>query len=103
MRLLLLSPWTCHLDSLPRSGGVQVYLARGKVVGGSSSTNATLYHRGTPQDYDSWGVPGWGSKDVLTWFTKCETNSRRASTCRVLRHARPPCFAPHMCRSLSAT
>lgn len=52
-------------------------------MGGSSSTNATLYHRGTPEDYDSWGVPGWGSKDVLSWFTKCETNSKRAPSAAV--------------------
>lgn len=70
--------------SNPSLACVQVYLARGKVLGGSSSTNATLYHRGTPEDYDSWGVPGWGSKDVLTWFTKCETNSRRKSSSTML-------------------
>jgi choline dehydrogenase-like flavoprotein len=57
--------------------GRQVYLARGKVLGGSSSTNATLYHRGTPTDYDEWGVPGWTSRDVLPWFTKCEDNGFR--------------------------
>ena len=62
---------------LPAVAVLQVYMARGKVVGGSSSTNATLYHRGTPADYDAWGIPGWASADVLTWFTKCETNSRR--------------------------
>jgi choline dehydrogenase-like flavoprotein len=56
---------------------LQVYLARGKVLGGSSSTNATLYHRGTPTDYDEWGVPGWTSRDVLPWFTKCEDNGFR--------------------------
>ena len=54
-----------------------MYLARGKVLGGSSSTNATLYHRGTPTDYDEWGVPGWTSRDVLPWFTKCEDNGFR--------------------------
>lgn len=62
---------------------LQVYMARGKVLGGSSSTNATLYHRGTPADYDAWGVPGWSSKDVLTWFTKCENNDYREPAARV--------------------
>ena len=56
---------------LPR---LQIYVARGKLLGGSSSTNATLYHRGTAEDYDSWGVPGWGSKDALEWFLACEDN-----------------------------
>ena len=54
---------------------MQVYLARGKVLGGSSATNATLYHRGTPQDYDDWGLPGWSSADMLPWYKACETNS----------------------------
>ena len=53
---------------------LQIYVARGKLLGGSSSTNATLYHRGTAEDYDSWGVPGWGSKDALEWFLACEDN-----------------------------
>ena len=54
----------------------QIYIARGKVLGGSSSTNATLYMRGTAADYDGWNVPGWAAKDVLNWFIKCEDNSR---------------------------
>ncbi|KAL4424367.1 hypothetical protein ABPG75_001668 [Micractinium tetrahymenae] len=52
----------------------QIYLARGRLLGGSSSTNATLYHRGAAADYDRWGVEGWGSADVLPWFLKAETN-----------------------------
>jgi choline dehydrogenase-like flavoprotein len=50
------------------------YLARGKLLGGSSSTNATLYHRGSAGDYDRWGVPGWSSEDVLPWFKTAEDN-----------------------------
>ncbi len=50
----------------------QIYLARGRLLGGSSGTNATLYHRGTSVDYDSWGLEGWTSKDVLDWFVKAE-------------------------------
>lgn len=49
--------------------------ARGRLLGGSSSTNATLYHRGTAADYDAWGVPGWGSADLLPWFKKAENNA----------------------------
>ncbi|CAM9929918.1 unnamed protein product [Choristocarpus tenellus] len=52
--------------------GDGIYLCRGKVLGGSSCTNAMLYHRGTESDYDSWGVEGWGAKDVLPYFTKAE-------------------------------
>lgn len=49
-----------------------LYLARGKVIGGSTSTNATLYHRGTAKDYDDWGLEGWRSEDVLKWFKHAE-------------------------------
>jgi len=59
---------------------LQVYLARGKVLGGSSATNATLYMRGTSQDYDSWNMAGWGAKEALHGFIKCEDNGNgRAS------------------------
>ena len=53
----------------------QIYLPRGKVLGGSSSSNATLYMRGSAADYDGWGVEGWSSADVLDWFRKAETNA----------------------------
>ena len=57
---------------------------RGKLLGGSSSTNATLYHRGTAADYDGWGVAGWGAADVLPWFLKTEGN-RDMGECGRLR------------------
>ncbi|KAF5834678.1 GMC oxidoreductase-domain-containing protein [Dunaliella salina] len=50
----------------------EVYLARGKALGGSSCTNATLYHRGTAADYDSWGLEGWKSDELLKWFNQAE-------------------------------
>lgn len=51
---------------------IQIYLARGKALGGSSCTNATLYHRGSAADYDGWNLEGWSSKDVLSWFVAAE-------------------------------
>jgi choline dehydrogenase-like flavoprotein len=54
-----------------------VYLCRGKVLGGSSSTNVMLYHRGTPADYDSWvqqGAVGWGPSEVLDYYRRAERN-----------------------------
>ena len=56
------------------------YIARGKLLGGSSATNATLYHRGTKQDYDGWGLPGWSSDDVLPWFKAAEDNPAYGNT-----------------------
>jgi hypothetical protein len=66
--------WNLFSDRQPRLEDRQIYLARGKLLGGSSSTNATLYQRGAPADYDAWGVPGWGAADVLPWFLSAETN-----------------------------
>ena len=53
-------------------------MARGKLLGGSSATNATLYTRGIAADYDAWGVPGWDSHTALEWFLRAEDNSRGA-------------------------
>ena len=52
---------------------------RGRTLGGSSSTNAMIYMRGHPQDYEAWaamGNPGWGWHDVLPWFIHAEGNER---------------------------
>ncbi|MEU8495948.1 GMC family oxidoreductase N-terminal domain-containing protein [Streptomyces lavendulae] len=44
-----------------------IALPRGKVIGGSSTTNAAFALRGSPYDYDAWaarGNPGWTWEDV---------------------------------------
>eukprot|EP01023_Acetabularia_acetabulum_P055008 TRINITY_DN6289_c1_g3_i2.p1 TRINITY_DN6289_c1_g3~~TRINITY_DN6289_c1_g3_i2.p1 ORF type:complete len:611 (-),score=97.45 TRINITY_DN6289_c1_g3_i2:461-2293(-) len=70
--------WNLFTNPLQTAKDRNIYLARGKLLGGSSSTNACLYHRGTPQDYDSWGVPNWGSKEALEWYKKSEDNPQMA-------------------------
>lgn len=55
----------------------QLFLPRGRLVGGSSCINGHVYMRGTPEDYDGWlaaGNPGWGWKDVLPHFKRTETH-----------------------------
>lgn len=66
--------WNLYAPPQPGAAGRRVYLARGRLVGGSSATNATLYHRGAPADYAAWGVPGWGPADVAPWFVAGEAN-----------------------------
>ncbi|MEL7160048.1 MAG: GMC family oxidoreductase N-terminal domain-containing protein [Bacteroidota bacterium] len=56
----------------------KLYLPRGKVLGGSSSTNAMAYVRGNRADYDDWaalGNRGWGYADVLPYFIRSEDNA----------------------------
>jgi choline dehydrogenase len=57
----------------------RIPLPRGKGLGGSSSTNAMVYIRGNPRDYDEWGVPGWSWEELLPCFIKAEDNERGAS------------------------
>ena len=60
----------------------KLYLPRGKVLGGSSSTNAMAYVRGNRADYDDWaaqGNRGWGYEDVLPYFKRHEHNADLAN------------------------
>ncbi len=55
----------------------KIYLPRGKVLGGCSSTNAMAYVRGNKADYDDWaafGNAGWSFENVLPYFKKSEAN-----------------------------
>ncbi|KAK9838967.1 hypothetical protein WJX74_006865 [Apatococcus lobatus] len=72
--------WNLYSNKQDQLHARQVYSPRGKLLGGSSSTNATLYHRGTAQDYDNWGIENWGARDVLDWFIRCENNDNGAVT-----------------------
>jgi choline dehydrogenase len=52
--------------------------AGGRVVGGTSTINGTIYVRGSAQDYDAWrdaGNPGWGHADLLPLFRQLERTS----------------------------
>jgi choline dehydrogenase len=74
--------WNYSTEPEPALGGREVFVARGKVLGGSTSINAMRYSRGHPRDYDQWrqlGNQGWGYADVLPYFKKSENNWRGAN------------------------
>jgi predicted dehydrogenase (TIGR03970 family) len=62
----------------PGSLGSSIPFFRGKLVGGSSATNATMAVRGNPTDYDNWaarGNPGWSFAEVLPFFRRLESDT----------------------------
>jgi choline dehydrogenase-like flavoprotein len=74
--------WDYMTEPEPHVDGRELYIPRGKALGGCSSMNAMLYVRGRPLDYDAWeaqGAPGWGYRDVLPYFVRSEDNVRGAS------------------------
>lgn len=72
--------WGVSYAPSPQVAGRRIPLPRGRVLGGSSSTNAMLWYRGHPGDYDGWDLPGWGWADLAPLLERAE---------RVLRVERP--------------
>lgn len=73
-----------HYMTEPQSGlnNRRMYWPRGKILGGSSSINAMIYHRGLPQDYNHWqslGNPDWDFDSVLPYFLRSEDQQRGTS------------------------
>jgi choline dehydrogenase len=66
----------------PGCNNRRIVLPRGRVLGGSSSINGTVYIRGHRLDYDEWrdlGCAGWGWDDMLPCFKRAEDNERGAN------------------------
>lgn len=74
--------WMYWSEPVPGLGGRQVYVPRGKVLGGSSSINAMVYIRGQREDFDDWraaGNPGWGPEHVEKAFEAVERDLKVSS------------------------
>jgi choline dehydrogenase len=74
--------WTYYTEEQAHLKQRKLYWPRGKVLGGSSSLNAMIYHRGSRHDYDNWseaGNKGWSFSDVLPYFKKAENQERGPS------------------------
>jgi 4-pyridoxate dehydrogenase len=72
-----LHDWMYYAEPEANVDGRRVECARGKVVGGSSSTNAMAYVRGNPNDFKRWasayGLPEWDYAHVLPYFKRQES------------------------------
>lgn len=61
-----------HWAPYEGSRGRPLIQTRGKVLGGSSSINLCNYIRGHPDDFDRWRLPGWGFRQMLSYFRRAE-------------------------------
>jgi Choline dehydrogenase and related flavoproteins len=67
--------WAFWTEPQAHLGNRKIFVPRGKVVGGCSTTNAMAYVRGNPEDYNDWeaaGNKGWNFSEVLPYFKKSE-------------------------------
>ena len=69
--------WGYFCEPEDAVAGRAVECARGRVIGGSSSTNAMAWVRGNRADYDRWararGMGDWDAKATLPLFKRVET------------------------------
>ncbi|KAJ7461324.1 GMC oxidoreductase [Mycena galericulata] len=67
-------------ETVPQAGldNKKVSWDRGKILGGSSSINASVYQRCSPENFTEWekaGATGWGASEMARYFTKAEKYS----------------------------
>ncbi|KZT60497.1 GMC oxidoreductase [Calocera cornea HHB12733] len=70
--------WQYYTTPQANMDGRSLFWPRGKLLGGSSSINALIYHHGAPADFDAWaagGAEGWAYKDLAPYFIKSETHT----------------------------
>ena len=71
--------WQHVFSGGPAVNNREIACPRGRLFGGCTSVNGTVYIRGHHTDYDEWaalGNEGWGYGDVLPWFMKHENHWR---------------------------
>jgi choline dehydrogenase len=68
--------WRYKSEPEPFMHNRRIYLARGKVLGGSSSINGMIYIRGNGMDFDKWaateGMSQWDYAHCLPYFKRAE-------------------------------
>ncbi len=74
--------WQHVYSGGPEVNGRQIPCPRGKLFGGCTSVNGTVYMRGHPTDYDEWGAlgnEGWDYQNVLVHYKRHENYVGEAS------------------------
>jgi choline dehydrogenase len=74
--------WEHQFSGGPGVNRRTIACPRGKLVGGSTSVNGTVYIRGHRRDYDEWaalGNPGWAFDDVLPVYRQHENHAGGSS------------------------
>jgi choline dehydrogenase len=67
--------WGHYYAPDPATLNRPIAIPRGRVLGGSGSTNAMMWYRGHAADYDRWaelGCTGWSFAECLPAFRACE-------------------------------
>ena len=75
-----MSNWFYSSEPDPNLNNREIFIPRGKTLGGSSSINGMVYIRGHARDYDIWrqsGCEGWSYDDVLPYFRRSEQHLDR--------------------------
>ena len=73
--------WCYTTEPVAGADDRAIYFPRGRVLGGSSAINGSLYVRGQPRDFDTWaqlGNRGWSFDEVLPYFRRSEDRSSGA-------------------------
>ena len=73
--------WCYTTEPVAGADDRPIYFPRGRVLGGSSAINGSLYVRGQARDFDTWaqlGNPGWSYDEVLPYFRRSEDRSSGA-------------------------
>jgi len=69
--------WGYRSEPEPYMTDREIYHARGKVLGGSSSINGMIFQRGNRLDYDAWaqkpGLERWSYAHCLPYFKRMES------------------------------
>jgi choline dehydrogenase len=70
--------WGYRSEPEPHMNGREIYHARGKLLGGSSSINGMIFQRGNAADYDGWaqqpGLEHWSYAHCLPYFKRMESS-----------------------------